>query len=206
MTLGDLWFIVDVLFWVGFFVLEGFDFGVGMLHSFLGRTDPERRVLVNTIGPVWDGNEVWLIVAGAVIFAAFPGWYATMFSTFYLALVVLLLALMVRGRRLRVPAQVRRPALALHLALGADHRERADPAPRRRRPRRPAARPADRQGAPVHRQLLHPPHALRAVDGRHAAGAVAAHGGHVPDAEDDGRAPRAGSARRHRHRRGWRSS
>ena len=97
MTLGDLWYIVDVLFWVGFFVLEGFDFGVGMLHSFLGRTDPERRVLVNTIGPVWDGNEVWLIVAGAVIFAAFPGWYATMFSTFYLALVVLLLALMVRG-------------------------------------------------------------------------------------------------------------
>ena len=97
MTLGDLWFIVDVLFWVGFFVLEGFDFGVGMLHSFLGRTDSERRVLVNTIGPVWDGNEVWLIVAGAVIFAAFPGWYATMFSTFYLALVVLLLALMVRG-------------------------------------------------------------------------------------------------------------
>ena len=97
MTLGDLWFIVDVLFWVGFFVLEGFDFGVGMLHSFLGRNDTERRVLVNTIGPVWDGNEVWLIVAGAVIFAAFPGWYATMFSTFYLALVVLLLALMVRG-------------------------------------------------------------------------------------------------------------
>jgi cytochrome bd-type quinol oxidase subunit 2 len=97
MTLGDLWFIIDVLFWVGFFVLEGFDFGVGMLHSFLGRTDTERRVLVNTIGPVWDGNEVWLIVAGAVIFAAFPGWYATMFSTFYLALVVLLLALIVRG-------------------------------------------------------------------------------------------------------------
>ncbi len=97
MTLGDLWFIVDALFWVGFFVLEGFDFGVGMLHSFLGRTDTERRVLINTIGPVWDGNEVWLIVAGAVIFAAFPGWYATMFSTFYLALIVLLVALMVRG-------------------------------------------------------------------------------------------------------------
>ncbi|HYA69200.1 MAG TPA: cytochrome d ubiquinol oxidase subunit II, partial [Acidimicrobiales bacterium] len=97
MTLGDLWFIVDVLFWVGFFVLEGFDFGVGMLHSFLGRSDSERRVLLNTIGPVWDGNEVWLIVAGAVIFAAFPGWYATMFSSLYLALVVVLLALMVRG-------------------------------------------------------------------------------------------------------------
>jgi cytochrome bd-type quinol oxidase subunit 2 len=97
MTLGDLWFIIDAIFWVGFFVLEGFDFGVGMLHAFLGRTDTERRVLVNTIGPVWDGNEVWLIVAGAVIFAAFPGWYATMFSALYLALVLALVALIVRG-------------------------------------------------------------------------------------------------------------
>jgi cytochrome d ubiquinol oxidase subunit II len=97
MALQIFWYIVIGVFWVGFFVLEGFDFGVGMLHSFLGRTDTERRVIVNTIGPVWDGNEVWLIVAGAVIFAAFPSWYATMFSTLYLALVVLLVALMVRG-------------------------------------------------------------------------------------------------------------
>jgi cytochrome bd ubiquinol oxidase subunit II len=97
MTLGDLWFIIGAVFWVGFFVLEGFDLGVGMLHSFLGRSDDERRVLVNTIGPVWDGNEVWLIVAGAVLFAAFPGWYATMFSALYLAMVLLLLALMARG-------------------------------------------------------------------------------------------------------------
>ncbi len=97
MTLGDFWFIVVAVLWVGFFILEGFDFGVGMLHSFLGRTDTERRVLINTIGPVWDGNEVWLIVAGAAIFAAFPGWYATMFSALYLAVVILLIALMVRG-------------------------------------------------------------------------------------------------------------
>jgi len=96
-TLGDFWFLIAAIFWAGFFVLEGFDFGVGMLHSFIGRNDLERRVLVNTIGPVWDGNEVWLIVAGAVIFAAFPGWYATMFSALYLALVVLLAALMARG-------------------------------------------------------------------------------------------------------------
>ncbi len=96
-TLGDFWFLIAAIFWAGFFVLEGFDFGVGMLHSFIGRNDIERRVLVNTIGPVWDGNEVWLIVAGAVIFAAFPGWYATMFSSLYLALVVLLAALMARG-------------------------------------------------------------------------------------------------------------
>ena len=97
MTLGDFWFIVATILWVGFFVLEGFDFGVGMLHSFLGRNDVERRVLVNAIGPVWDGNEVWLIVAGAVLFAAFPGWYATMFSALYLALVLALAALIIRG-------------------------------------------------------------------------------------------------------------
>jgi cytochrome bd-type quinol oxidase subunit 2 len=96
-TLGDFWFVIAAIFWAGFFVLEGFDFGVGMLHSFIGRNDLERRVVINTIGPVWDGNEVWLIVAGAVIFAAFPGWYATMFSALYLALVVLLAALMARG-------------------------------------------------------------------------------------------------------------
>jgi cytochrome bd ubiquinol oxidase subunit II len=97
MTLGEFWFVIAALLWVVFFILEGFDFGVGMLHSFLGRDDTERRVLINTIGPVWDGNEVWLIVAGAVIFAAFPGWYATMFSALYLALVLLLIGLIVRG-------------------------------------------------------------------------------------------------------------
>src|SRR5271170_891642 len=96
-SLADLWFVIVAIFWVGFFVLEGFDFGVGMLHSFIGRNDLERRVLVNTIGPVWDGNEVWLIVGGAAIFAAFPGWYATWFSSLYLAVVILLGALMARG-------------------------------------------------------------------------------------------------------------
>jgi cytochrome bd ubiquinol oxidase subunit II len=96
-TLGDFWFVIIAVLWAGFFVLEGFDFGVGMLHSFLGRTDLERRVLVNTIGPVWDGNEVWLIVGGAAIFAAFPGWYATWISSLYLAVVLLLAALMARG-------------------------------------------------------------------------------------------------------------
>ncbi len=96
-NLGDVWFVIVAFVWAGFFVLEGFDFGVGMLHSFIGRNDVERRVIVNTIGPVWDGNEVWLIVAGAVIFAAFPGWYATWFSSLYLAVVILLAALMARG-------------------------------------------------------------------------------------------------------------
>ncbi len=95
--LDTLWFIILALLWVGFFVLEGFDFGVGMLHTIVGRTDTERRVAINTIGPWWDGNEVWLIVAGAGTFAAFPGWYATMFSALYLALLLVLAALMARG-------------------------------------------------------------------------------------------------------------
>jgi len=95
--LYDVWFLIVAVFWVGFFILEGFDFGVGMLHSFVGRTDLERRIAVNTIGPVWDGNEMWLVIAGAATFAAFPGWYATMFSTFYLVMVLVLVALIVRG-------------------------------------------------------------------------------------------------------------
>jgi cytochrome bd ubiquinol oxidase subunit II len=95
--LNNIWFVIIAIFWVGFFVLEGFDFGVGMLHSFVGRTDVERRIAVNSIGPIWDGNEVWLVVGGAAIFAAFPSWYATMFSTFYLALLIVLVALIVRG-------------------------------------------------------------------------------------------------------------
>jgi cytochrome bd ubiquinol oxidase subunit II len=95
--LPNTWYVIVAIFWVGFFVLEGFDFGVGMLHSFVGRVDVEQRVAINTIGPIWDGNEVWLIVAGAAIFAAFPSWYATMFSAFYLALVIVLVALIGRG-------------------------------------------------------------------------------------------------------------
>jgi cytochrome bd-type quinol oxidase subunit 2 len=91
------WFIVITVLWTGFFVLEGFDFGVGILHGVLGRDEPGRRAVINTIGPLWDGNEVWLVVAGAAMFAAFPGWYATMFSGMYLAFVVLLAALIVRG-------------------------------------------------------------------------------------------------------------
>jgi cytochrome d ubiquinol oxidase subunit II len=91
------WYIVIAVLWTGFFVLEGFDFGVGMLHSVVGRDDASRRAAINTIGPLWDGNEVWLIVAGAAMFAAFPGWYATMFSGMYLALALLLGSLIIRG-------------------------------------------------------------------------------------------------------------
>ncbi len=97
MGLPELWFVIIAVFWTGFFVLEGFDFGVGVLHRFIGRTERERRVAINTIGPFWDGNEVWLVVGGAAIFAAFPGWYATWFSASYLAVVLLLGALIIRG-------------------------------------------------------------------------------------------------------------
>jgi cytochrome bd ubiquinol oxidase subunit II len=97
MDLNTVWFILIAVLYVGFFFLEGFDFGVGMLMPFLGRTDPERRTIINTIGPHWDGNEVWLITAGGATFAAFPHWYATMFSGFYPALFLLLVALIVRG-------------------------------------------------------------------------------------------------------------
>ncbi len=97
MQLVPFWFIVIAVLWTGFFVLEGFDFGVGMLHSLAGQDEPARRAAINTIGPLWDGNEVWLIVAAAAMFAAFPGWYATAFSGFYLLMVLLLASLIVRG-------------------------------------------------------------------------------------------------------------
>jgi cytochrome bd ubiquinol oxidase subunit II len=96
-NLIPFWFIVIAVLWTGFFILEGFDFGVGMLHDLVGTDDAGRRAVINTIGPLWDGNEVWLIVAAAAIFAAFPGWYATMFSAYYLAMVLLLASLIVRG-------------------------------------------------------------------------------------------------------------
>jgi len=95
--LTTFWFCLIGVLWTGYLVLEGFDFGVGMLLPVLGRDDTERRVLINTIGPVWDGNEVWLLVAGGATFAAFPEWYATLFSGFYLALLLILVALILRG-------------------------------------------------------------------------------------------------------------
>ncbi|MFF0270597.1 cytochrome d ubiquinol oxidase subunit II [Kribbella sp. NPDC004536] len=97
MELTTVWFIAIAMLWTGYFVLEGFDFGVGMLHRVLGRNETERRAAIETIGPVWDGNEVWLIMAGAATFAAFPEWYATLFSGFYLPLFFILVGLIVRG-------------------------------------------------------------------------------------------------------------
>ncbi|WP_372594299.1 cytochrome d ubiquinol oxidase subunit II [Actinotalea sp.] len=94
--MSTIWFLLIAVLWTGYLVLEGFDFGVGMLLPILGRKDKDRRLMINTIGPVWDGNEVWLLTAGGATFAAFPEWYATLFSGFYLALLLILLALIVR--------------------------------------------------------------------------------------------------------------
>ncbi|MCX5227403.1 cytochrome d ubiquinol oxidase subunit II [Streptomyces sp. NPDC006553] len=97
MELHDVWFVLIAVLWIGYFFLEGFDFGVGILTKLLARDRPEKRVLINTIGPVWDGNEVWLLTAGGATFAAFPEWYATLFSGFYLPLLIILVCLIIRG-------------------------------------------------------------------------------------------------------------
>src|SRR3954471_21871814 len=95
--LQGFWFGVIAVLWAGFFVLEGFDFGVGMLLPFIGKDEKDREVALRSIGPVWDGNEVWLLVAGGATFAAFPEWYASVFSGFYLAFALLLVGLILRG-------------------------------------------------------------------------------------------------------------
>jgi cytochrome d ubiquinol oxidase subunit II len=121
--LQGLWFVLIGVLWTGYFVLEGFDFGVGMLVPVLGRDDTEKRMIIHSIGPVWDGNEVWLLVAGGATFAAFPGWYASEFSGFYIALFLLLAALIVRGISFefwgKVPAARWRATWAWALAIGS---------------------------------------------------------------------------------------
>ncbi|MBP1606461.1 MAG: cytochrome d ubiquinol oxidase, subunit [Acidobacteria bacterium] len=107
--LNTLWFVLIAILFTGFFVLEGFDFGVGMLLPFLGKTDEERRRIINTIGPFWDGNEVWVLTAGGAMFAAFPHWYATLFSGFYLALLLMLVAMIVRGAAFEFRSKDRDP-------------------------------------------------------------------------------------------------
>jgi len=97
MSFQSVWFLLIAVLWVGYFILEGFDFGVGMLLPFVSRNEADRRAVLTTLGPVWDGNEVWLLVAGGATFAAFPEWYATLFSGFYLPLFLILVALIVRG-------------------------------------------------------------------------------------------------------------
>ncbi len=170
MSLDVVWFVIVAFFWTGFFVLEGFDFGVGMLHRIIGRTDDERAVVVESVGPLWDGNEVWLIVGGASIFAAFPAWYATWFSAGYLALMLLLVALIIRGVsfewRTKVDADRWRGtwswtltigSVLIPLVLGIAFGDLL------------AGLPIDDEGA-VHRIVLGPVHAVRRLDGAHPRG------------------------------------
>jgi len=109
LSLNEIWFILIAVLFTGFFILEGFDFGVGTVARFLGKNDIEKRVYINTIGPFWDANEVWLITAGGAMFAAFPHWYATMFSGFYIPLVLMLLALIIRGVAFEFRSKVANP-------------------------------------------------------------------------------------------------
>lgn len=97
MSFQTTWFLLIAVLWIGYFVLEGFDFGVGASLPFVSRNEADRRAVLTTLGPVWDGNEVWLLVAGGATFAAFPEWYATLFSGFYLPLFLILVSLIVRG-------------------------------------------------------------------------------------------------------------
>ena len=96
-NLEVVWFILITVLFAGFFLLEGFDYGTGILLPFIGNTDVERRQMINALGPVWDGNEVWMITAGGALFASFPNVYATLFCGFYLALFLMLAALIIRG-------------------------------------------------------------------------------------------------------------
>jgi cytochrome d ubiquinol oxidase subunit II len=117
MALVDVWFVLIAVLWTGYLCLEGFDFGVGMLLPVVARDEADRRVALGTIGPVWDGNEVWLLVAGGATFAAFPEWYASLFSGFYLAFLLLLVALILRGIALEYRAEEPRWAPVLDRVL-----------------------------------------------------------------------------------------
>lgn len=118
-----IWFLLVAVLWIGYFFLEGFDYGVAMLIKLLGKDDKEKRVIVNTIGPLWDGNEVWLLTAGGAMFAAFPGWYSTLFSGLYLPLLLVLIGLILRGvafeYRSKHPSSQYRDTLDWFAAIGS---------------------------------------------------------------------------------------
>ena len=164
MDLTTVWFVLIAVLWIGYFVLEGFDFGVGMLMPILGRDDRERRVVINTIGPHFDANEVWVLVAGGATFAAFPEWYATLFSGFYLPLLMILVALILR--LVAIDYRSKRPRAGLAAALGRVHRDRfgAPGAALGRGLRQHPARRADRRRHRVRRRLRQPAQPVRAAD------------------------------------------
>ena len=177
MGLEEVWFVLIGVLWSGYFLLEGFDFGVGMLLPFLPRDERERGLMFESIGPVWDGNEVWLVVAAGATFAAFPAWYATLFSGFYVALLLILVLLIVRVRLVRVAREARGRALAGDVAVGEHDRERRRPVPlgsRARQPRRRASRSTPRTCSPAGLSTCSPP--TRCSPGSRSCAMFALHG------------------------------
>jgi len=172
MELNTVWFILVSILFVGFFFLEGFDYGVGILLPFLGKDDTDRRLILNAIGPFWDGNEVWMIAAGGAMFAAFPNWYATLFSGFYLPLLLILLALIVRAVALNTAAKT-----AVHPGVpcgtGSFSSEPGAGPAVGRRLCQPDPRCPDRRTDGLHRRLLEPAQPLCPV--RRAGHPVALH-------------------------------
>ena len=198
-ALQVVWFVLISILWLGYFVLEGFDFGVGMLIKVLGRDDAEKRAIIHTIGPLWDGNEVWLLVAGGATFAAFPQWYATLFSGFYLALFLILVGLIVRNVSFEFWGKGESAALAPQLGVGDDDRQRR-PRPAlggrlgEHRPRR-----ADRRAQGIHRLLAHPAASVRASWRRRDAADLSRPRLGLPHPEDRGGAGREGEGDRRPH-------
>ena len=220
MDLATIWFVLIAVLWSGYFLLEGFDFGVGMLLPVLPRDEAERSTMFESIGPVWDGNEVWLVIAGGATFAAFPAWYATMFSGFYLALLLILVLLIVRvvsfewrersdsprwratwlwantvgsvGAAFVLGRGARQPRARRPAELeGRLHRQRARPL---QRLHRPCGHLGRRPLRPPRRGLPDPAHERRAVRARRARGATARGAG------DDRRHGLPGLDGRRRHR------
>ena len=197
MDLQNLWFVLIVVLWSGYFLLEGFDFGVGMLLPFLPRDDDERSAMFASIGPVWDGNEVWLVTAGGATFAAFPAWYATMFSGLYLALLARALLPDHPRDLVRVAHEEHEPALAECVAVGERRRELRRFADLGRRIREPAVRHPDQLQRRLRGVVLGPVqrlHPARRARGRCDLRLPRRHLPHAPHPGRSARASRRGLA------------
>ena len=156
MTLEILWFCLLAFFWTAYFVLEGFDFGVGMLLPVVGRNEDDRSTMLESVGPHWDGNEVWLVIAGGATFAAFPVWYATMFSGFYLALLLILVFLIARVLSFEWREKAEAPGVEGVLGLDEHDLVGRSAAPVGHRAGEPPARRPDRVRPDLRRRLRRP--------------------------------------------------
>ena len=188
MTLNDVWFFLFILIIAGYLILDGFDMGVGILLLPMARADTERRILLNSIGPVWDGNEVWLVLGAGVLFAVFPLAYASLFSGLYLAFVLVLLVMDPPDGRPRVPVQGTRPTLAIglgHRLRGRLDRPRISLGPGLRQHRR---RPAPRCPGQHLDRVDRPVHAVHRARRRDDRRDVRHAGRDLPADQDGGRA------------------